>query len=110
MDFNLIVVIVAFLVSVFNLWDKVDARIKQSKEPTKALETRIENLETLTRQRFSTYDDHFDNDLRRIKSIEEGNKVMQKAMLALLKHAIDGNETEALQKASNDLQNYLIER
>jgi predicted negative regulator of RcsB-dependent stress response len=113
-DFNQIVVIVAFLVSVFNLWDKIDARRKAAKEPTKALENRIANLEQLTSmdytKRFENYDFHFKRDLERIEKIEEGNKVTQQALLALLNHAIDGNDIAEVRKASKDLTDYLIKR
>ena len=109
-DFSQIVVIVAFLLSAFNLWDKIDARIKSAKEPTKLLETRIATVETLVTQRFSTYDDHFAKDLGRIEKIEEGNKITQRALLALLNHAIDGNDIAEVKSASKDLTDYLIRR
>jgi hypothetical protein len=113
-DFSQVVVVTAFLLSAFNLWDKIDSRIKQAKEPTKALESRIQNLETLTSteyvKRFTDYDKHFDDDLKRIKSIEEGNRITQRALLALLKHSIDGNEVEDLRNASDELTKYLINK
>lgn len=106
--------ILALALSAFNLWDKIDAKKKALKEPTKALETRIGNLETLMnvelKQRFVEYENHFSKDLRRIETLEEGNKVTQKALLALLAHAIDGNNVEQLRKAEDDLKNYLIDR
>lgn len=106
--------IAAFLLSLFNLWDRIDSRLKAAKEPTKMLETRIANLENLLngeyRMKFNDYDSHFKADLERIKQIEEGNKVTQKALLALLNHAIDGNNTAQLKKAEEDLQQYLIDR
>lgn len=114
MDFTQLAFWLALLLSAFNLWDKIDARISKSKEPTKELENRISSLETIIntthKQRFESYDRNFDNDLKRIKSMEEGNMVVQQALLALLKHAIDGNEVEALKEASNDLTKYLIKR
>ncbi len=106
--------VLAVALSAFNLWDKIDARKKAAKEPTRALETRLGNLEKLVNvelsQRFRDYDSHFDKDLKRIESLEEGNKYTQKALLALLAHAIDGNNVEQLKKAEDDLKNYLIDR
>lgn len=106
--------IVAFVLSVFNLWDRIDSRVKAAKAPTKLLENRIEALEKVLNtdygQRFREYDAHFRSDLQRIEQIEEGNKVTQKALLALLSHAVDGNNTEQLKKAENDLTQYLIDR
>lgn len=55
-------------------------------------------------------DDKLDNDNRRIKSLEDGNRVVCKALMALLSHEINGNSNDKLQKALSDLNDYLIER
>lgn len=53
---------------------------------------------------------HIDNDNKRIKSIEAGNRITQQALLALMSHAINGNDIDKLEKARDDLQQYLIEK
>ena len=107
-------VVLALALSAFNLWDKIDARRKASKEPTKALESRISALERTVNyemvERFKQYDSHFDRDLRRLESIEEGNRVTQKVLLALVSHALDGNDVEGLKDAKKDMEQYLINR
>ena len=50
------------------------------------------------------------NDNKRIASLEDGNKAICKALIALLSHEINGNSTDKLQTALSELQNYLIER
>lgn len=50
------------------------------------------------------------NDNERIKSLEEGNRAICKALMALLSHEINGNSSDKLQKALSDLNDYLIER
>lgn len=50
------------------------------------------------------------SDNERIKSLEEGNKVICKALIALLSHEINGNSNDKLQKALEGLNEYLIER
>jgi len=50
------------------------------------------------------------NDNKRIASLEEGNKVICRALIALLSHEINGNSNDKLQKALADLNEYLIER
>ena len=52
----------------------------------------------------------FKNDKNRLDAIEEGNRYMQRAMLALLSHNLDGNHTQQMEKARDDLHDYLIER
>lgn len=104
---NTTAVIIAFLLSAFNLWDRVDARKKAAQEPTKKLEIRVEALEDIIK---NEYEKRFKSDLRRIEIMEEGNRVTQKALLALLAHARDGNNTKQLEVAENDLKEYLINR
>lgn len=102
--------ILAVVLSAFNLWDKIDAKKKALKEPTKLLEARITNLETLVNQKIISYDTHFDSDLKRLEELEKGNKVTQKALLALISHALDGNDIDSLRRARTDLNDYLIDK
>ena len=55
-------------------------------------------------------DQKLGSDNKRIASLENGNKVICKALIAMLSHEINGNSTEKLKKAMSDLQDYLIER
>lgn len=50
------------------------------------------------------------NDNKRIKALEDGNKVVCKALMALLSHEINENSKDKLEKALADLHEYLIER
>lgn len=56
------------------------------------------------------YQEFFTNDDNRFKSIERSNKVTQNALLALLKHALNGNDIDALKDAEKSLEAYLIEK
>lgn len=87
--------------------------ISKIREPEKKQDERISNLEArmdkmdLIIEKFSGY---FTNDDRRFKEIEEGNKITQTALLALLKHSINGNDTKALKEAEKSLEEYLINK
>lgn len=80
--------------------------IQAAKAPAKKVDERIAALEKIT----SDHETYFANDKKRLENIEEGNRVTQKAILALLAHGIDGNDVEAMRTAKNELQEYLIER
>ena len=67
-------------------------------------------LEFEVKATFAEYDARFGRDKQKIETIEQGNRVTQKALLALLKHSIDGNNIDALKKAEEDLSQFLIER
>lgn len=51
-----------------------------------------------------------DNDNKRLKELEEGNKVVMQSLLAIMSHLIDGNHTEELKKSKEMVQEYLIKR
>ena len=46
----------------------------------------------------------------RIDSLEKGNKVICKALMAMMSHEINGNSISKLQKAYDEMNEYLIER
>lgn len=79
---------------------------KAAKGPNARQDERIAALETDVKQ----IKQHIDNNNKRIKSIEAGNRITQQALLALMSHAINGNDIDKLEKARDDLQQYLIEK
>ena len=56
------------------------------------------------------FKEYFDNDDKRFKEIEKSNKITQAALLALLKHSLNGNDMESLKNAEKSLEEYLIEK
>jgi hypothetical protein len=64
-------------------------------------------LERKTDEDFKQKFDDYDKELA---SIKESNKVTQRAILALLKHSIDGNNTDSLHKAEEELTDYLTNK
>lgn len=80
--------------------------VQKSRQPEKAQNERIDKLEKWKEK----VDTMFDNDNKRLKALEEGNRITQEALLALLGHAKDGNNTQQIIEAENDLKQYLINR
>ena len=54
-------------------------------------------------------EDKLDKDNKRLKHLEDGNKVKCRALMALLSHEINGNSNDKLQSALSNLNDYLIE-
>lgn len=78
--------------------------IKSAKAPNELQNARINGLE----EEVKKLKEMLLNDYERFTKLEEGNKVTQRALLALLDHGIDGNEIESMKQAKQGLQNYLI--
>ena len=74
--------------------------------PNKLQNARLDVVEkTLER-----HEELLKKDLLRLDSMGEASRVTQRAILALLSHGIDGNNTEELKNAKKELQEYLIKR
>ena len=91
---------------IVNIINKAKEPERKQDERIKALEDRADKFDGII-ERFQGY---FDNDDKRLKAIDEGNKITQTALLALLKHALNGNDTKALKDAEKDLEAYLINK
>ncbi len=83
---------------------------KAQDEKIAALEDEVEKIKEEMRENKKNLDRRFNTDKSRLDSIDEANAVTQTAILALLSHAINGNDKEALQRAKADLENYLTHR
>lgn len=87
--------------------------IKKFKEPENAQNNKIRDLEEKMKKfedRLLKHEEYFNNDNKRLLAIEEGNRVTQKALLALMSHAINGNDVDKLKEAENSLREYLINK
>jgi hypothetical protein len=49
-------------------------------------------------------------DKKRLDALEEGNRVTQRALLALLGHGLDGNNQKQMEEARAELESHLINR
>lgn len=79
---------------------------KGMKKPETTQNDRLTKLEV----RMDAVEGFLGNDNRRLNTIERGNRVTQEALLALLSHAIDGNNIDDLKSARKSLQTYLMDR
>jgi hypothetical protein len=68
-------------------------------------------------EKLKGHDEKLDNDNRRLNELEkkqaeteEALQILMKGMLALMTHSIDGNHTDELEKARDDMHEYLIKR
>lgn len=86
--------------------EKLGKAWRAAKAPNEEQDRRIGVLEKWRED----VDIKLDNDNKRLKSIEDGNRASQRALLALLDHGIDGNNIEQMQHAKEELQTHLINR
>lgn len=80
--------------------------VKAAAKPTQIQNQRLDALETwraTVDNRLNAGNTHFDE-------IDHGNKVTQRALLAIMEYLLSGEDGEKLRKARDELQSFLIEK
>lgn len=80
--------------------------IKAAKAPNAEQDRRIKQVE----DDLEKVHGFLDSDKKRLKVLEDGNRVTQKALLALLGHGLDGNNEKQMRDAKEELETHLINR
>jgi len=101
-----IVTIGAVITLFFKLVNKAKAPEIKQNERLDAIEKRLDSHD----EALTEFRQYFINDDNRFKTIERSNKITQGALLALLKHALNGNDVKAIQDAEKELEAYLIDK
>lgn len=101
-----IVVVVVVLGAILGVVEKIVSLKKKVKEPEAIQDNKIATLEL----RLDKVERKLDNDKTHLDLIDESNRVTQRALLALLSHGIDGNNTKQMEEAQAELQQHLINK
>jgi plasmid rolling circle replication initiator protein Rep len=94
------------IVLLSNAIEKIIKAVHAAKAPNVKQDERLAELEEWRKK----VDQSLAKDLDRFEALDEGERVTQRTLLALLDHAIDGNNIEQMQRAKEALQNHLINR
>lgn len=87
--------------------------IEKTREPENAQNKRLDDHDkrlSALEEIAGKFKEYFDNDDKRFKEIERTNKITISALLAILKHSLNGNDMESLKNAEKSLEEYLIEK
>ena len=101
-----IVTIAAAIGVIAKVIDKARAPEEEQNKRLDNLDRRLDNID----ETIATFREYFTNDDNRFKAIEKRNKITQTALLAILKHSLNGNDIDALKEAEKSLEEYLIDK
>lgn len=101
---NIILLICGGIISIGGALTVVKKWINGIKKPNKIVKQEVEHIE----ETLNSHENYFKRDKEAIDELKEGQRIIYKSQLALISHAIDGNNTKQLKEAETELQNYLI--
>lgn len=80
--------------------------INKAKEPNAIQNKRLDEIE----KKLEDHAEYLNRDNKRLGRIEEGDKIILRALNALLRHGIDGNDINGMKEVHKDLESYLINK
>ena len=99
-----IAAVLAAIVLISNAAEKIVQAVKAAKAPNDQQNERLNALEEWRKD----VDRKLVRDNDRLQDIDSGNRVTQRALIALLDHGIDGNNIKQMQDAKAALTDHLI--
>lgn len=102
----IILAVASAVVLLANAAEKISKAWRAAKAPNVRQDERLAALEEWREE----VEGKLTHDHERFENLDSGNRVTQRALLALLDHGIDGNNIEQMQHAKEELQNHLINR
>ena len=96
--------ICAAVITIVNTW-KALREVKQASPTGKQAE-----MLKLHEERLDLIEERLNKGDSRFHALDDGNKVIQKALIALMGHAINGNDIDQLKSAKKELENYLVNK
>lgn len=110
---SIILGICAAIVTISAAIGVIAKMLDKAKQPETEQNARLDTIDRRLDEidkTITTFREYFTNDDNRFKAIERSNKVTQTALLALLKHSLNGSDIDSLKAAEKSLEEYLIEK
>ena len=96
----------AAIVLIGNAVEKIGKAVAAARKPNEQQDAAIRGLEI----RMEAVDRKLANDKTRLDAYEDGMRVSQQALLALLDHSLDGNNIKQMEEAKNAIQKHLLNK
>jgi hypothetical protein len=104
--FEQLVGLMAVALVLIGAYNTIMGAIKTHREEQKRKDAPVNNLE----EQVKGHEEKLKRDNDRLKELEDGNRIMMRAMMALLSHDINGNSSEKLKQSLEEIQQYLIDK
>lgn len=110
---QLTLVICGGIITILTLLEKLESRKKNYDQPHNDHELRLTKLEKTVdyeiKLRMEDYEVRFKRDLERLDNKDKSDKLMMKALLEIMRHEIDGNNTQKLKEVAEELNNFIFD-
>lgn len=104
--FEQLVGLMAVALVLIGAYNTIMSAVKTAREEKRRKDAPVTTLESTVRE----HEDKLKRDHERLNELEDSNRIVMRALMALLSHEINGNSTQKLQDSLDEIQKYLVER
>lgn len=103
---KVLVAIAAGIVAIGGAYTFIEHLIDKASMKSHQVEDRVAEHE----RAIEKHAEYLDNDNRRLKDVEDTNRLIMRGIMNLLSHEIDGNHTSQLEEVRDDMNKYLMNK
>ena len=106
LSFEQLIGTAAVILLLVGIYNTIMGAIKTAREEKRLKDQPVNTLE-------STVSDHSEklkNDHERITAVEESNRIIMRALMAVMSHEINGNSTDKLRDSMEEINDFLIKK
>lgn len=104
--FEKLVGLMAAALVLIGVYNTVMSAVKTHREEKRRKNAPVSTLEEQVKQ----HEEKLKRDHERLNELEESNRIIMRALMAMLSHEIHGNSDEQLKASFDEIQKFLIEK
>ena len=104
--FEQLVGLMAVALVLIGAYNTIMSAIKTHREEKKRKDAPVNNLEGQVKE----HDERLKRDHERLNELEDSNRIIMRALMALMSHEINGNSDDKLKASYDEIQKFLIEK
>ena len=104
--FGQLVGLAALVLVLVGAYNTVMGAVKNYREEKKRKDAPVNTLEDTVKK----HDERLAKDHERLNDLEDSNRIILRALMAMLSHEINGNSDDKLKDSFDEIQKYLIQK
>ncbi|MBO7670963.1 MAG: hypothetical protein J6S60_10280 [Oscillospiraceae bacterium] len=104
--FEQLVGLMAVALVLIGAYNTIMSAIKTHREEKKRKDAPVNTLEETVKK----HDERLSRDHERLNELEDSNRIIMRALMALMSHEINGNSDDKLKASYDEIQRFLIEK
>ena len=106
LSFEQLIGTAAVILLLVGIYNTIMGAIKTAREEKRLKDQPVNTLESTV----SVHSEKLKNDHERITALEESNRIIMRALMAVMSHEINGNSTDKLRDSMEEINDFLIKK